>query len=89
MLLAADKYDLPDLVRFCVNHLRKNLTQENAMDVMKSSYLTGQKGLFRLACKFVKSNEKIVKTQAFEDMKKNNPILALEMLTEAMIPSQD
>ena len=56
---------------------------------MKSSYLTGQKGLFRLACKFVKSNEKIVKTQAFEDMKKNNPILALEMLTEAMIPSQD
>ena len=59
------------------------------MDVMKSSYLTGQKELFRLACKFVKSNEKIIKTPAFEDMKKNNPILALEMLTEAMIPSQD
>ena len=59
------------------------------MDVMKSSYLTGQKELFRLACKFVKSNENIIKTQAFEDMKKNNPILALEMLTEAMIPSQD
>ena len=88
MLLAADKYDLPDLVRFCVNHLRKNLTQDGCYEKLLFNWSKGTR-LFRLACKFVKSNEKIVKTQAFEDMKKNNPILALEMLTEAMIPSQD
>merc|ERR1711862_200741 len=85
LLLAADKYDLPNLVRICVDHLGRELREENVLDVMKSAYLTGHKALFQLTCKFVKSNENIVETKAFEEMKKNHPALALDMLSEVIL----
>merc|ERR1719237_86524 len=39
LLLAADKYNIPDLVKICVNHLKTNLTEVNAVDIMAKSYM--------------------------------------------------
>ena len=53
LLLAADKYNIPDLVKICMNHLKTNLTEVNAVDIMSKSYMINQKDLFDAARKFV------------------------------------
>ena len=88
LLLAADKYNIPDLVRICVNHLKTNLTEGNAVEIMIKSYMINQKDLFDAAQKFVqvcKSSGKVVKMDALEEM---NPNLALKMLRQAMFHTE-
>ena len=78
----------PPLVSLCVSHFTSNLTEKNAAEVMVAAYKTNQKELFRLACTFIKRlNVPILKTEAVEKMKKKDPKLACEMMTEAMFNS--
>ena len=79
LMLAADKYNISALYKFCVNYLDKNLTKENAVDVMNSSYLKNENELFAKACKFVLKN-KLIGKEAWKDMNKNNPDYIVEIL---------
>ena len=88
LLVAADYYIISDLVNLCVSHLTSNLTVQNAAEVMVSAYMArNEKKLFGEACKFVfkqRLDGKIVEIQAWEKMKNEYPILAFEMMTEAV-----
>jgi hypothetical protein len=70
LMLAADKYNISALYKFCVNYFDKNLTEENALDVMNAAYLKNETDLFRKACKFVLKH-KLIGKEAWQDMKKD------------------
>ena len=70
LMLAADKYNISALYKFCVNYFDKNLTEENALDVMNSAYLKNETDLFQKACKFVLKH-KLIGKEAWQDMKKD------------------
>ena len=92
LLLAADKYNIPDLTAICVNHLKANLSKDNVVEIMKKSYMINQHDLFDVARKFVqncKNNGEVVEMRAFDEMKKIHPNLALEMLSEATFQTHE
>ena len=92
LLLAADKYNIPDLTNICVNHLKTNFSKANVVEIMKKSYMINQIDLFDSAQKFVqncKNNGKVVEMEAFNEMKKIHPNLALEMLTKALFQTPE
>ena len=87
LLVAADKYDIPDLVNICINFMKENLNDQNVVKVMTSAYLTSQKELFRMACNFVFKrgvNNQFVQIEAWKEFKEKDPMLANKMLEEAM-----
>ena len=79
LLVVADKYNVTALSKFCVNYFDNNLTESNAVDVMNSAYLTNKKELIGKACKFV-FKHKLIGDEDWQDMKKNNPSYAFEVL---------
>ena len=89
LLVAANKYDISDLVNICVTFLGDNLSEENVMDVMTAAFLTDQEELFELACKFVfkirTDNQIVVETEAWKELQEEKPILALKMLNKALL----
>ena len=92
LLLAADKYKIPDLTNICMNHLKTNFSKDNVVEIMKKSYMINQIDLFDVARKFVqncKNNSEVVEMEAFNEMKKIHPNLALDMLTEAMFQTRE
>ena len=87
LLMAADKYDIPDLVKICINFMKENLNDQNVVKIMTSAYLTNQKELFRMACKFVfkrGADDQFVQIEAWKEFKKKDHMLATKMLEEAM-----
>ena len=87
MLLAADYYNIPDLVAICVNHLKSNLSEGNVVEILTKSYMINQNDLFEEAQKFVtqcKNNGKVLAMKALDEMKEINPNLAFEMLTKVI-----
>ena len=87
LLVAADKYDIPDLVNICINFMKENLNDQNVVKIMTSAYLTNQKELFRMACKFVfklGADDQIVQIEAWKEFKEKDPMLANKMLEEAV-----
>ena len=87
LLMAADKYDIPDLVNICIKFMKGNLNDQNVVKVMTSAYLTHQKELFRMACNFVfkrGADNQFVQTEAWKEFKNKDPMLATKMLEEAM-----
>ena len=79
LMMAADKYNISALYKFCVYYFDKNLTEENAVDVMYSAYLKNEYELFEKACKFVFKNNGFEKV-AWHDMIKDNPDYVIEIL---------
>ena len=88
LLVAANKYDISDLVNFSVKFLGDNLSEENVVDVMIAAFLTDQEELFKSACKFIFKikidGKNVVETEAWKQLKEEKPILALKMLNKAM-----
>ena len=88
LLVAANKYDVSDLVNYCVEFLGGNLSENNAVDVMTSAFLTEQEELFELAYKFIffklRNDNQMVKTEAWEKFQEEKPVLALKMLNKAV-----
>ena len=88
LLVAANKYDISDLVNFSVKFLGDNLSAENVVDVMIAAFLTDQEELFELARKFVFKisidNQIIVETEAWKKLQEEKPILAFKMLNKAL-----
>ena len=92
LLLAADKYNIPDLVAICVNHLKANLSKDNVIEIMTKSYKINQNDLFEESQEFVrhcKKNGKVMEMKALDEMKETYPNLAFEMLTKAMFQTNE
>ena len=87
LLLAAEKYDIPDLVKMCVDLMAANMNDTNVVNIMTSSFLTNKKELFKMACKFVfkqSGDGRRVEIDAWKEFKEKDPVLANKMLEEAM-----
>ena len=52
LLFAADKYNVVELVKICIEHLKKSLNQENALDVLYTADLTKKTDLLNAASDF-------------------------------------
>ena len=85
LLRAAHKYNVPELLDFCSDYLKDNLSFENATDVLVSAHLTDQKNLFEIASDFINENKgKVVKTIAWNEFKKTNLTMAIDIFSSIL-----
>ena len=86
LLKAADKYNFRGLLEYCSEHLKSNLTVENAAEVLLTAHFTNQVELFNAASTFVKRTNKqlLVKTKAWKDLVKINPTLVANVLSDML-----
>ena len=87
LLIAADKYHVLGLIEICERHMRGNLTEENAVEVMTKSYLINNNTLFDSAWNFVIYSKAIgnpVNSDSLDEMMKINPILASGILAKGL-----
>ena len=56
MLLFADRYNIQPIVQLCLNHLRKNVTKDNFVEIAKASDLINDKDLHQAAVTFASKN---------------------------------
>ena len=86
LLVAANKYDVSDLVNYCVKFLGDNLSEKNVAGVMTSAFLADQEELFQSAYKFLfKLKIENVEIKAWKNLDKKNPTLAANMMRKAML----
>ena len=90
LLIAADKYNVETLVCICVRHLAENLTNENVINVMIAGYMCNKRLLLESASRFAFENRgHLVTSQDWNDLKKENPRMAANILSEAMLNLYD
>ena len=58
LLRAAHKNKNKKLIKYCIEYLKRNISVENAIDIVVSSHITDQKELFDVASKFVIEQKK-------------------------------
>ena len=71
LLQAADKFLMVDLVAICVEHLKSNLTLENALDVLIVAYQTNQDLLCNATFQFAQGNKGKLKIENWNEIAKN------------------
>ena len=49
LLRAAHKYNNVELIEYCTEYLKRNLSVENANDILVSAHMTDQRDLFKIA----------------------------------------
>ena len=85
LLHISEKYNVRELFLLCRSHLEKNLSFENAIDVLVSAHLTDQTSLFDAASKFVWHNRgHLMKTESWKELKETNPKMANDVLTSML-----
>lgn len=82
---AADKYDIPYLLKFCERHMLRFLNSSNALDVLEISDTCSNKTLKETALNFiVKNMEDVVFSTKYEAFVPENPHLAVQ-ITRALL----
>ena len=72
LLRAAHKYNNVELMEYCTEYLKRNVSVENAIDILMSAHLTDQKDLFDIALQFaIKNRGKLVMTSGHWSLGKN------------------
>ncbi|CAK7340157.1 unnamed protein product [Dovyalis caffra] len=85
LALAADKYDIPYLLKFCERHMLRSLNTSNALDVLEISDACSIKTLKDTALNFiVKNMEDVVFSTKYEAFVAENPHLAVQV-TRALL----
>ncbi|KAF9670488.1 hypothetical protein SADUNF_Sadunf13G0074300 [Salix dunnii] len=85
LTLAADKYDIPYLLKFCERHMLRFLNSSNALDVLEISDACSNKTLKETALNFiVKNMEDVVFSTKYEAFVPENPHLAVQ-ITRALL----
>ena len=87
LLLAADKYHIPDLVSLCEDELRSNLTPTNVAEVvlLADSLQLGSSKSKETCIYFIKENaEEVYKSESWKKLKESSLELAVE-ITEAVV----
>ena len=85
LLLAADKYDIPDLADLCESELKTNLTPSNAAEVLLLAHspelkARTSKHLKKACLYYIKHNSVLVyKSESWKKLKENSAKLAMEV----------
>ena len=84
LLLAADKYDVPDLVSQCDRELKTNLTPSNAAEVMllaSTLQLDSSQSLKKSCLNYIKHNSAVVyESESWKKLKATSLELAVEVM---------
>ena len=85
LLCAAHKYNILELMEFCTEYLKNSVSVENATEIIISAHLTNKKDLFEIASDFIYKNKgKLVKTIVWEEFKKANPTMAIDIFSSIL-----
>ncbi|KAG6752088.1 hypothetical protein POTOM_044307 [Populus tomentosa] len=85
LTLAADKYDIPYLLKFCERHMLRFLNSSNALHVLEIADTCSNKTLKETALSFiVKNMEDVVFSTKYEAFVPENPHLAVQV-TRALL----
>ena len=85
LLRAAHKYNIRELLEYCSEYLKQNVSVENATDVLVSAHLADQKDLFDIVSKFaIENHGKLVNTTSWEEFKKTNPTMAIDIMSAVL-----
>ena len=83
LLRAADKYNIGDLVEFCIQHFKLNFSSDTVLDILVLAHLMDEKELFYAGADFVKKNVgSVVKTKDWQQLKETNPALIGTIMTK-------
>ena len=83
LLRAADKYNIGDLVKFCIQYFKSNFSLDSVLDILVLAHLMDEKELFDAGSEFVKKNiGNVVKTMDWEQLKDTNPTLINKVVTK-------
>ena len=86
LMFAAEKYNVPGLLKLCVKHLKASLSMDNVLDILLSAHLIpNQEDLFNTASIFVYENRgKLTKTMEWKEMMETNPKLIANVLSNVL-----
>ena len=85
LLRAADKYNIGDLVEFCIEHIKSNFSLDSVLDTLVLAHLMDEKELFDAASDFVKENiGSVVKTNDWKELQETNPKLIADVLSKIL-----
>ncbi|XP_043817114.1 BTB/POZ domain-containing protein At3g56230 isoform X2 [Manihot esculenta] len=80
LTLAADKYEIPFLLKFCERYMLKTLVSSNALDVLEISDVCSNKILKETALNFIVKNlEDLVFSSKYETFVSKNPHLSVQI----------
>jgi speckle-type POZ protein len=83
LLVAANKYDIPDLKDICAKELRRNLTADNAVHHLILSDLDQAEDLKDGAIRFINKNAPaVMKTPSWSNFHKSHPDLIYELYSK-------
>ena len=86
LFLAAEKYEIADLLNVCGLFMVENLTEKNAVELLITTYLCDQKQLFRRASEFIIDNQiqnKVFDSEHWKNLEEKSPALALKLRDKA------
>ena len=79
LLVAANKYMIPEVVEQCEDHLSKTMTVDNAIDYFLTASLHEAETLRTAAKKYITENlSEVKKTEAFQNLEKEELVQFLE-----------
>ena len=89
LLMAANKYDISDLVKICVKVLKERLSEKSVVGVMIAAFLLpNQEDLFELAYQLnfkLRIENQNVDIEAWKELEEKNPNLAKQMMDPKMM----
>lgn len=85
LTLAADKFMIKDLKKFCLQKLAENLDSENAIDVLIVADRIKDGELKKICSDYIVQNKsKFFHSKKYKDLQKNNFVLAMELFEKLM-----
>ncbi|KAJ4843756.1 hypothetical protein Tsubulata_047049, partial [Turnera subulata] len=89
LTLAADKYEIPYLMKFCERHMLRSLDSTNALDILEISDVCSNKALKETTLNFIVRNvEDVVFSPKFESFVPKNPHLAVHISRAVLMDSK-
>lgn len=81
----ADKYQVPELCKICVNYMKRSITLQNFCDILTLSLRHHERELTDVATKFfLKNSTEIAVTVNWSLFVKENPVVANELFLKAL-----
>ncbi|KAK6932940.1 BTB/POZ domain [Dillenia turbinata] len=86
LAIAADKYDIPFLLRFCEQQMLESLNSSNALDILEISDVCSNQTLKDTALNFiVKNMEDIIFSSRYDSFTPKNPRLSVQIARASLI----
>jgi len=86
LLLAADKYNIANLVKLCCEQLKAKISLENALDILLTADLTNQEEPLKATSEFMRKNSgKLVKTSLWIEKEKTDLKLINDLYSKVFL----